>query len=77
MQAAAFGAGADAGVVSVDHHAWVELATSAFGGGLHRSTQHFILNGRDGVYADETKKTLGLQCGGEDGAVGSLATRGA
>ena len=45
-------------------------------GGLHRSTQHFILNAKGGVYADESKKTLGIHVGREDRAVGSLAARG-
>ena len=49
---------------------------SAFGGGLNGSTQHFILNRRDGVYADEAKKWSRVQCGREDGDVGSLAGRG-
>ena len=49
---------------------------SGFGGGLKRSTQHFILNGKDGVYGDEAKISSRVHCGREDGVVGSLAARG-
>ncbi len=39
-------------------------------------TQHFIFKAKDGVYADETKKSSRIH-GGRDGAVvGSLAARG-
>jgi hypothetical protein len=44
-------------------------------GGLKRSTQHFILNGKDGVYGDETKISSRVHCGRESGVVGSLASR--
>jgi len=49
---------------------------SAIDGGLHRSAQHFILNGNDGVYVAESKKTVSIHGSGEDGAVGSLAASG-
>jgi len=45
-------------------------------GGLTRSTQHFILNAKDGVYANEAKESSRIHGGGENGAVGSLAARG-
>jgi hypothetical protein len=50
---------------------------SAFHGGLSRSTQHFILNGKDGVYGDESKISSRFHCGRENGVIGSLAARGA
>jgi ABC transporter substrate binding protein len=46
------------------------------GGGLKRSTQHFILQGRDGVDGDGPKTHSRFQCGGERGIVGPLAARG-
>jgi hypothetical protein len=49
---------------------------SAFDGGLNRSMQHFILNGKDGVSADESKISSRFYCGRENGVVGSLAARG-
>ena len=45
-------------------------------GGLNRSTQHFILNGKDGVYGDESRISSRFHCGREGGVVGSLAARG-
>jgi hypothetical protein len=45
-------------------------------GGLNRSTQHFILNGRDGVFGYVSKISSGFYCGREDGVMGSLAARG-
>jgi hypothetical protein len=38
--------------------------------------QHFILNGKDGVSADESKISSRFYCGRENGVVGSLAARG-
>jgi len=49
---------------------------SALVGGLSRSTQHFILDGKDGVYGDESKIFSRFHCGRENGVVGSLAQRG-
>ena len=43
-------------------------------GGLNRSTQHFILNGKDGVCGDQSKLSSRFQCGRENGVMGSLAT---
>jgi hypothetical protein len=48
----------------------------AGGGGLNRSTQHFILNGKDGVYGDVSRISSRFHCGRESGVVGSLAKRG-
>jgi hypothetical protein len=45
-------------------------------GGLNRSTQHFILNGRDGVFGYVSKISSRFYCGREDGVMGSLAARG-
>ena len=45
-----------------------------FTGGLNRSTQHFILNGKDGVCGDQSKLSSRFQCGRENGVMGSLAT---
>jgi hypothetical protein len=42
-------------------------------GGLNRSTQHFILNGKDGVYDAGSKISSRFHCGRENGVVGSLA----
>ncbi len=42
-------------------------------GGLNRSTQHFILKGKDGVCGDRPKISSRFHCGREDGVVGSLA----
>jgi hypothetical protein len=45
------------------------------GCGLNRSTQHFILNGKGGVYADETKiwsRIHGSREKGSYGIVGSF-----
>jgi hypothetical protein len=49
---------------------------SQLGGGLNRSTQHFILNGKDGVCGDKSKISSRFHCGRESGVVGSLAARG-
>jgi hypothetical protein len=46
---------------------------SAFDGGFNRSTQHFILKGKDGVSGDKPKISSRFHCGREDGVVGSLA----
>jgi hypothetical protein len=46
------------------------------GGDLNGSTQHFILNGKDGVSGDGSRISSRFHCGGENGAVGSLARRG-
>src|ERR1019366_7145803 len=45
-------------------------------GGLNRSTQHFILNGKDGVFGDVARISSRFHCGRENGVVGSLAARG-
>ena len=45
-------------------------------GGLNRSTQHFILRGKDGVCGDRSNISSRFHCGREDGVVGSLAARG-
>ena len=39
-------------------------------GGLNRSSQHFILEGKDGVW-DGTEISSRFYCGGEDGVMGS------
>jgi hypothetical protein len=49
---------------------------SGLGGGLNRSTQHFILKRKDGVYGDESKISSRFHCGRENGIVGSLAAGG-
>src|ERR1019366_3205137 len=49
---------------------------SVHGGGLNRSTQHFILNGKDGVSGDQSKISSRFHCGREDRVVGSLAAGG-
>ena len=49
---------------------------SAVGGGLNRSTQHFILKRKDGVYGDESKISSRLHCRREDGIMGPLAAWG-
>ena len=45
------------------------------GGGFHRSTQHFILKGKDGVTADETKQWSRVQLAGDSRAVGQVPAR--
>ena len=52
------------------------LQMSAYDGGLNRSTQHFILERKDGVYSDGSEISSWFLCGREDGVVGSLAERG-
>ena len=42
---------------------------SALGGGLNRSTQHFILNGKDGVYGDLSRISSRFHCGRESGGI--------
>src|SRR3974390_1472535 len=42
-------------------------------GGLNRSTQHFILKGKDGVCGDRSNISSRFHRGREDGVVGSLA----
>ena len=64
------------------HCIWQQLALSghaepfgrmsAFGGDLNRSTQHFVLKGKDGV-SGGARISSRFYCGREDGAVGSLA----
>ena len=49
---------------------------SALGGDLNRSTQHFVLKGRDGVSGGKPRILSRFYCDREDGAVGSLAARG-
>ena len=49
---------------------------SALCGGLNRSTQHFILEGKDGVYSEGSAISSRFHSGREDGAVKSLAERG-
>ena len=49
---------------------------SVIGGGLNRSTQHFILERKDGVYSDGSAISSWFQSGREDGVVDSLAERG-
>src|ERR1700737_670229 len=44
-------------------------------GGLNRSPQHFILEGKDGVW-DGTEISSRFYCGGEDGVMGSLEAWG-
>src|ERR1700726_3937625 len=44
-------------------------------GGLNRSTQHFILEGKDGVW-DGTEISSRFYCGREDGVMGSLEAWG-
>src|SRR6476660_5413690 len=44
-------------------------------GGLNRSMQHFILEGKDGVW-DGTEISQRVYCGREDGVMGSLEARG-
>src|SRR6185369_12559431 len=46
---------------------------SAFGGDLNRSTQHFILKGKDGVSGGKPRISSRFYCGREDGVVGPLA----
>jgi hypothetical protein len=46
---------------------------SVFAGGLNRSTQHFILERKDGVYGDGPSISSRFHCGSENGVVGSLA----
>jgi hypothetical protein len=52
------------------------LTLTDIAGGLNRSTQHFILKGKDGVYGDGLRISSRFHCGREDGIVGSLAARG-
>src|SRR6516164_6638433 len=49
---------------------------SLLGGGLKRSTQHFISDPRDGVDGDGAEICSRFQCGGERGVVGALAASG-
>jgi hypothetical protein len=53
-----------------------EHKMSALPGDLNRSTQHFVLKGKDGVFGDKPRISSRFYCGREDGAVGSLAARG-
>src|ERR1035437_5264016 len=46
---------------------------SAFDSQLNRSTQHFILNGKDGVFGDVARISSRFHCGRENGVVGALA----
>ena len=52
------------------------VGLSALCGGLNRSTQHFILEGKDGVYSDGSEISSWFHCGRADGAVESLGERG-
>src|SRR6516225_11559028 len=58
-------------VISLPRKVW-----SLLEGGLKWSSQHFILNGRDGVDGDGPKNCSRFQCSGESGVVGPLAARG-
>jgi hypothetical protein len=52
-----------------------EARMSALGGGLKRSTQHFISDARDGVDGDGSKICSRVQRGGQGGVVEPLAVR--
>jgi hypothetical protein len=52
------------------------VGLSANDGGLNRSTQHFIFNGKDGVSGDQSKISSRIHCGRENGVVGALAAGG-
>src|ERR1700737_4343536 len=54
----------------------MSVLRSLLRGGLNPSTQHFILNGKDGVYGDGSTISSRFHCGRENGVVGSLATGG-
>ena len=43
---------------------------------LNRSTQHFIFEGKDGVFSEGSAISSWFHCGREDGAVESLGERG-
>ena len=49
---------------------------SALCGGLNRSTQHFIFEGKDGVYSEGSAISSWFYRGREDGAVELLGERG-
>jgi len=49
---------------------------SELGGDLNGSTQHFILNGKDGVSGDGSRIASRFHCGRKNRIVGSLARRG-
>jgi hypothetical protein len=49
---------------------------SAFDGDPNGSTQHFILEGKDGVYSEGSAISSRFHSGREGGAVKSLAERG-
>jgi hypothetical protein len=49
---------------------------SALGGGLNGSTQHFILEGKDGVCSEGSAISSRVHSGREGGAVKPLAERG-
>ena len=49
------------------------MIMSAHGGGLNRSTQHFILESKDGVYGYGSKISSRFHGGRENGVMGPLA----
>jgi hypothetical protein len=49
--------------------------TSGIGGGLNRSAQHFVLEGKDGVWR-WIRDFIEVYNGREDGVMGPLAARG-
>jgi hypothetical protein len=53
----------------IDNVLFAAMRMSAFGGGLKRSTQHFISDARDGVDSDGSKICSRFQRGGQGGGV--------
>jgi hypothetical protein len=62
--------------VAVNKVVEYDNGVSGIQGDLNRSTQHFVLKGKDGVFGDKPRISSRFYCGREDGAVGSLAARG-
>src|ERR1700737_921796 len=59
--------------VSVRDFSFLAPFPTVFRGGLNRSTQHFILEGKDGVYGYGSKISSRFHGGRENGVMGPLA----
>jgi hypothetical protein len=62
------------GLLKAFYESDIEIGTSALGGGLNRSTQHFILKGKMEC-GDGSGISSRIYNGREDGVMGSLAAR--
>ena len=59
----------------ISRHNGLDRRCPLYPGDLNRSTQHFILKGKDGVSGDKLRISSRFHCGRENGVMGSLEAR--